>query len=443
MMKKSRFNIKLKDYQGQVSLQKRPDSLDYYLLGIVLFVTLLIPGIHVTASFYLNLEELIVPILGVRLLQKAFFWIDYYVLGLAAFSLVILLTIVLNPRYLQLGEYFEIYKMLKFTVLYVYAFFVFSNKPSAQTVINFVSFLFLCVATFNLIHYFDLFKFNTYCTILYDSDGRDTLLFGKNSIGEPGPKRIVGTMGNPNMNAIVFLLFFSFFSFLILEKKNEKSSWNIGSSYKAHALMMMSAYFVILCQSRTALVAMGVIFILTWFFRRNSIQVILSEMAMLIGFYALIYFSNPMSVNYIASTQVGIEGFEENSSLQGRKASWVYFFNQWKSNPILGYGPNKGFVYANNLHPESQYLFYAWRYGLLGLACLFFLLFYPAACFIKQFAQYSFIWMVSLVIGVTSLMSNPIDNSKIALLFAICIGFSFGLHYSNTALLTPSKAVHK
>jgi hypothetical protein len=172
---------------------------------------LFLPSIKINSQLYLGLDEFIVVIMGIRLLSKKFFWIDQLAIILILMSFFILASIIVNPNFSDYREYLEIHKVIKFAIFYVFTIFVFRDFKHEKGIVYFLTFSFILLFIFNALHLFNVFYFNEYVTILFDTDGRDVINFGKNSAGGPGPKRIVGTMGNPNINAILFLFYVSFF----------------------------------------------------------------------------------------------------------------------------------------------------------------------------------------------------------------------------------------
>ena len=411
--------------------QQKSSKLDLILLAICFCVTIMIPGIKISDTFYLSLEEVIIPLLALRLLQKLFLWIDWLVITLLIFMFVVILSILLNVNRLSLNEYFEAYKVGKFLIIYLFTFYCFYSKQMNLSVDRFVRLAFAFIVLFNTMHYFDVFGFNNYVTILYDTNGIDLQYFGRNSEGGVGAKRIIGTMGNPNINAILFLFFFSYFM-----DQTQKQALNISRKKMNQLLMLLSAALIVLCQSRTGLVALSFLILLSWYFRSFSLKDFTFEILTISGFYFLIRLGDPNSVQYISNTSVNPSNssgiIQENNSLKGRKEIWLYLIEMWKEKPILGYGPNKNFMYANKLHPESQYIFYLWRYGVIGFFGLLTWLFMPLIMIRKHIKNYLLLVFSSIVIFITGLMSNPLDNTKVAFIYAVVLGYSMALFYSSS-----------
>ncbi len=359
--------------------------------------------------------------MGLRLLLKRFFWIDQLVLVFVLLSCIILSSILLNSNRADYREYLEVHKVLKFVVFYLFSIFVFTNYNNKKGIIYFVSISFIGLLIFNVLHLFNLFYFNEFITILYDTDGRDVLNFGKNSIGGPGPKRIVGTMGNPNINAILFLFFVSFYSFLLVESKKVESSWNYFTPNTVRALFLLSILLVILCQSRTGIVALVIIYLFGLYYRRAKLFEILLEILLIIGFFGLSAFLDTIALQYLFNTKPQLQ---ENNSLAVRLKIWGKLINMWTEQPFFGYGPNKAYVYREKLHPENEYIFYLWRYGIQGVVTYLSILLVPILYYRSRIKEFTFLIFVVLVVSLVAFMNNPLSNPKISVLFALILGFS-------------------
>lgn len=394
---------------------------DVVLLSLTFLSILFIPSIKIHNELFLGLDEFLVLLMGLRLLLKRFFWIDQLVLVFVLLSCIILSSILLNSNRADYREYLEVHKVLKFVVFYLFSIFVFTNYNNKKGIIYFVSISFIGLLIFNVLHLFNLFYFNEFITILYDTDGRDVLNFGKNSIGGPGPKRIVGTMGNPNINAILFLFFVSFYSFLLVESKKVESSWNYFTPNTVRALFLLSILLVILCQSRTGIVALVIIYLFGLYYRRAKLFEILLEILLIIGFFGLSAFLDTIALQYLFNTKPQLQ---ENNSLAVRLKIWGKLINMWTEQPFFGYGPNKAYVYREKLHPENEYIFYLWRYGIQGVVTYLSILLVPILYFRSRIKEFTFLIFVVLVVSLVAFMNNPLSNPKISVLFALILGFS-------------------
>ena len=394
---------------------------DLFLVVLTFLSVLFLPSIKINSQLYLGLDEFIVVIMGIRLLSKKFFWIDQLAIILILMSFFILASIIVNPNFSDYREYLEIHKVIKFAIFYVFTIFVFRDFKHEKGIVYFLTFSFILLFIFNFLHLFNVFYFNEYVTILFDTDGRDVINFGKNSAGGPGPKRIVGTMGNPNINAILFLFYVSFFTFLLIEGKKDQSSWHFFSNTLRKVLFLLSILMVILCQSRTGIVALSVIYFLGVHLRGAKWLEVITEISFTVSFFLLSSFIDTIALQYLFNTKPKLQ---DNNSFSVRLEIWAKLFKMWVQKPFFGYGPNKEYVYSNELHPENEYIFYLWRYGIQGVILYLSMLLVPLFYFYKRLKEFYFLPFIVFVILIVALMNNPLSNAKINVLFPMILGLS-------------------
>lgn len=400
---------------------RKSTLVDVVLLALTFLSILFVPSIKIHSELFLGLDEFLVLLMGLRLLLKRFFWIDRLMLVFAVLSFFMLVSILFNSNRTDYREYLEIQKVVKFVVFYLFSIFVFKDYTRNKNVIYLVSTSFVILLIFNFLHLFNLFYFNEFITILYDTDGRDVLNFGKNSIGGPGPKRIVGTMGNPNINAILFLFFVSFYSFLLIERNKVESSWNYLSKNAIRAFFLLSILLVILCQSRTGIAALFLVYILGIIYRKAKWFDVVIEVLLIAGFFGLSAFLDTIALQYLFNTKPQLQ---ENNSLAVRLKIWGELINMWTEKPLFGYGPNKAYIYREKLYPENEYVFYLWRYGIQGVISYIAIFCVPLFYFYKRIKEFTFLIFAVLIVSLVALMNNPLSNPKISVLFALILGFS-------------------
>ncbi|MBC9811957.1 O-antigen ligase family protein [Crocinitomicaceae bacterium CZZ-1] len=404
---------------------KQPGALDSILLLLLLTSILFFPFIPLSSSFFFSLEEVVVVLIGARLLQKQFFWLDRYLFVIIAFAVYATVVIVINPNRTHLSEYFEVYKILKYGTIYVFAIYYFLEERNHGAINKYLLVSFLILFFFNVMHYFNIIDFNKNITILYDSDGRDVRSFGLNSIGQAGPKRIVGTMGNPNDNAILFLFYFVYFQYLSVTVHSNKNMLYRCCYYGAFLM-------IILCQSRTGIVATFVVFFAGFFMRSKTMESIKSYLIHLFVFVLLIallfsFEKEAGGMQYLRNTNVLNVG--DNNSVRGRFEIWSYLIDMWMNKPVFGYGPNKEFMYSNFIYPENEYIFYLWRYGIIGLIFYLLILFIPAALLLRAKPINKFIIPFLLMLLTIALANNPFSNPKFLIIIALIIGYCVSLYY--------------
>jgi O-antigen ligase len=104
----------------------------------------------------------------------------------------------------------------------------------------------------------------------------------------------------------------------------------------------------------------------------------------------------------------------------------------WVQKPFFGYGPNKEYVYSKELHPENEYIFYLWRYGIQGVIFYLSMLLVPLVYFYKRLKEFYFLPFIVFVILIVALMNNPLSNAKINVLFPMILGLSTAYLCKNT-----------
>lgn len=404
---------------------KQPGVLDSILLLLLLTSILFFPFIPVSPTFFFSLEELVVVLIGTRLLQKQFFWLDSYLLIIIAFAVYATMVILINPNRTHLSEYFEVYKILKYGVVYVFAIYYFLEEKNHEKIRKYLLISFIALVVFNVLHYFNVIDFNKNITILYDSDERDVRSFGLNSLGQIGPKRIVGTMGNPNDNAILFLFYFIYFQYRSITVYSNKNLLYRCCYYSAFLM-------IILCQSRTGIVATFVVFFASFFMRSKATESIKSYLIHLLIFALLVallfsFEKDAGGMQYLRNTNM--LDVAENNSVRGRFEIWAYLIDMWMNKPVFGYGPNKEFMYSNFIYPENEYIFYLWRYGIIGLIFYLLILFIPAALLLRYKPINKLMIYCILMLLTIALANNPFSNPKFSIIIALIIGYCVSLYY--------------
>ena len=391
---------------------------------LMLLVTLFLPDITLFEGFpTFQSIDFLLPLgaiaLFLRRKELVFNWY-YFLLGL--FIIYIPFTMFINGNMGVTNQYFEIYKLLKFGFLIVY----FSLITIAD-ISPWVKPTFVVLSVLNLIHFFDLFHFNEILQYQYAGD-KNIEFFGKNTLGMPTSKRMVGLMSNPNNNALLFLFFVIHF----IKEKMNKWDW----LWLAFSLLM-----TFLCQSKTAMFAMGGILFMTFLIQlfRCNVKTLIS--IVLIGFCFVIALA--MSTNFFehsAYVSALVDGRAmESGSVMGRLETWQYLGEMIIQKPIFGYGPDKNYFYENQLYSENEYVLYTWRYGLVGL--LFFLGIISGPFFVvrkklNEIPHKKLVLFISLML-IGALANNPFTEKHLMVLFAFVIGITF-CHFNSL-----KKAIHE
>lgn len=380
-------------------------NIHYILATLVILSVTLFPEIKIGPGYpSFQLIDLLLPLLGLSIVFsiKKFNYKRLYTY-LLIFAAYIGFTILWNKTS-NISNYFEVYKVIKFIVIISYFSIIQIDLKKILVPI------FISLVLFNLLHYFSLFGINTIIKNYYSGDIHIDL-FGLNSLGLPGTKRMIGTMQNPNNNALLF----TFFSILFLPIKNKSS--------RSLILFGLSLTMMLLCQSRTAMAAFVIMFVLFIIVNKENLKNILVLLATLVSAYILF-----IIISITSDLRPVFEGgLRDYSSMRGRFESWKYLFEMIKNKPFLGHSPHKSYFYTNDLHAENEYILYAWRYGLVGLLAYLAFLAYLIKTGIKsiQLPMSIQIIMLTVIIALTAITNAPISDRSILVFFALILGVYF------------------
>ena len=230
--------------------------------------------------------------------------------------------------------------------------------------------------------------------------------------GSPGPKRMIGTMQNPNHNALLFLFFIIWYS--------PKKDWiTKGKIFCFIALVMM-----VLCQSRTALIVFIVLLIANYIAERIPIKKVLIQSAIAISTILLIINAdfilkgtewrnddNDKTMSY-AGKLMGDE-IIESRSIKGRYEMWKALYEDIKAKPVFGHSPDK--KYFDNKHADNEYVAITYKYGIIGLSAyllLYLIPFFVACKMHKQSkSNYSKYMILAVILfSMTAIMNEPMYN---------------------------------
>ncbi len=391
------------------SLDKKANPAIAFLLYILLASLFILPQFSIVESWpKIQVAEILLPILAATiLLHQGFFnalkIMKWLFIIIAIYSLIILISIFTNSRMGMIRDYFEIFKLLKYVTIVIFIFLFIEHINFEKT----IKYIFCAVLLFNFFHYIDFMGFNSQIQILYGNDIH-VLTFGLNSLGEPDTKRILGTSGNPNNNAIIFLFFTIFF----FPEKNVH--------WKKKTLFYLSVLGVLACQSRTGFIAFGVIYLLAIFLLKYDL---IKTGLDLIIFTIMYFFLYLMGDIYLSSLAGNIL---KQGSLQSRIMTWKMLFEMMKFKPFLGWSPYKEFI-SELIFPEGEYVFVAWKYGIIGsLAHLSWLFYTFVTSWKERISREGLnLLLYTIVIFITSITNVPLCDQTILLIFAILTGLFF------------------
>lgn len=410
-----------------------------------LFALLFVPSIPIPGiSFKLQIIDFFFPFMAAWIIwKKRDIFKLAYVRNLILLIGVVLISILLNLRKNSFNDLFEVYDILKYIVVFV----VFKEiyQPKIKRIAFDIAFILLLF--FNLLHYHDIFGFNEIIMPYYCGDKSIHLLtFGYNSLGEPATKRMLGILGNPNNNAILFLIF----TIMYLPKK--------GWTTKEMIFFYLSVIAVSACQSRTGIIAFAAIFVfnfilIKWKWWKITIHTGV-VMLFLLLFFNLNAFSDYLQLDFLTPkvkkkdyimSLFNEEGFQ-GTSWQKRLEIWEDLLKESSHKPILGHGPQKNHFYATQLYSENEYVLMFWRYGIVGLVFYLFIFLTPLRNLIKNARgdlEAKNMLMVILLFLIASITNVPLSNTTLAPLFFLLMGSYYTQYKSGTDLFYLKKSINK
>lgn len=328
-------------------------------------------------------------------------------------AIYVCFTLFIQQHSTSNSDYFEIYKWLKFGVL-----FLFFGCLDFQLIKRFIPWVFILLVAFNLLHFFNFPGINALLEKTYGG-GLHIQFFGKNSLGEPAVKRMVGTMANPNINALLFTFFSIYFLPLQFERKR-------------FFFFLLALTMVFLCQSRTALVVVFALLVYLAVFN-SKIWTRAQWLQVLAGVVFAFFFAWMMCTSffqYSAYSSSLLDGTALYSgSVRGRFETWNLLGLQILEQPLFGHGPYKNYFYLNRIYSENEYILMAWRYGFFGLVAYLMLYLWPLKRFSSlKTTQFIPFILVILMMLVSALTNNPFTERNIEVLFCLNLAWAFQCH---------------
>jgi O-antigen ligase len=382
-----------------------------FIIGSLLFL----PGIKIKQQMpELQVIDFILPFLVLLLFieRKNIEWKNFYYFPIMI-SVSIVISILINIKFNALNDFFELYKVIKFSIILLF----FSFIPYRFFLKKWVLIFFIISVLINIVHYFDLFSINSILEKYYNG-GLHIKYFGYDTLGNRIAKRTIGTMGNPNTNGILFCFFTIYF-------------FPFNKNFAKYILFLISLSFVFMTQSRTAMLFLGfsMIFFLFLYRKKLVLNHILTLSGLILLSYLSVWVILTEGFNYALISNYVVDGsILETGSARGRFETWNYLFNMYLNKPIFGYGPYKNYFYENRIYSENEYILYLWRYGLIGLLIYVSMYLFLFKTFFKSLfqdknAKYG-IFLV-LLFGICALTNNPFTERTLTLIFAISLAFVF------------------
>lgn len=398
--------------------------------GLIFISLLFFPPIRIVSGFpSFQFIDLFLPILAVLVfLKRKEFKEKKLAVLILSFAVYIFLTILINGRIGFHRDYFEVLKMIKLLIV----FLLFSTIELSSFVKKWIKPAFIFLVIINLLHYYNAFYINDYLDI-YHSGGRYSM-FGLNTAGELSYKRMIGLIGNPNDNAILFLMF----AVLFIPKRKSKINHYL---WFGTAIIMM-----FLCQSRTAMISLIIMIIVYSIYSYHNFKSIIfvastSAMSFIISYgitKTSIDIGNPsrgmkdsalhnIDENHDESTYLGtlVGGdLNESESYQGRIRIWRQLWEMIEKKPIFGHAPYKEYFYDRHLYAESEYILLLWRYGFIGLGIYLTIMGALTIIAIKNRRSESSVALLLLLtlLIITGITNVPFEHKTLSVLFGLMCG---------------------
>lgn len=378
------------------------------LLGMMIPVMFLLPYFSCQIlPFKMEPSDCLLPFvtLGLAGMWKSLGRNLKWILTGGGISMWILATILINRQAGVVSNYFEIYKILKYFCFFLFVKEVLSSQftewKSLRTSVEVFT---LALLIFNLLHYFNIGDFN-HRIMPYYCDNDNLTYFGLYREGIPGPKRMIGVMGNPNYNALVFNCLLIWF--------RPRNHWDIRSG----VMYFLCLVAMLCCQSRTNTALFAVIIIgltllepLSWKKRLACLSGTFLVIILVMNWSSLMCLlgGNPEnSMSYVSSTKT--------SSLSARFQIWESMISRMDGCWIWGHSPDKQYFTEHHLHPDNEYVAFLYRYGivgLLGLSMLYILMGLKGLMSRKANPSGLDMAGISVLYAGQSLMAEPLMNTR-------------------------------
>lgn len=396
------------------------------ILQVVLFVSLasamLLPPIELKVGWpKAEVSDLLFPIVLVLLVslsklnprlafKSANMSLRWSGLIFSLFVVSVMLSILVNGRVNELRDWFEVLKYLKFAV-FTLAFLIVATTESFRR-IAFV--VLIPVVVFNVFHYFDLLDFNNLVEPWY-APGHHLDAFGLNSLGEPATKRALGTMGNPNVNALMFLLFLLLFM-------RRSSRVKFPPLYTVAGLLSITGVFM--CQSRTALIAFCAIMVLYMVLAPGRYRTFMYYSLFALVIFVILQYAG----NAYLTTVADPDRLQRTAA--GRMEQWSAILEAMPGKWLLGNAPSKEYFEQHEIYSESEYFLMLFRYGIAGVVLFFGFwvhLLYRGFC-ASGTLKFS-LTALPLLLLLGAITNNPMHAPKLVMLIAFTLAFVLSLSH--------------
>lgn len=325
------------------------------------------------------------------------------IFSFSIFILITIVSIIWNSRVHEIRDWFEVIKYIKF-IFFLFLFYIFFN---GNQLIKLISIVFIAVVIFNVFHYFNIFDFNQIIEPFY-APPHHLDFFGLNSIGEVATKRALGTLGNPNTNGLLFLLF----TLIFLPRR-------VLHQNKNYLLVALAILGLFLCQSRTGILAYLLVLVVYYLTDRSNWRAALGIVLFSSFVYVLLALMGNLYLNSIGNPDI------MKTAGIGRIEQWEKIIASMPGHWLIGHAPDKEYFENHSIYSESEYFLILFRYGLVGVFT--FLAFWGV--WLKEYGlnvknNFKLGLFVAIVYLFSAITNNPLQSPKIALILAVIMALT-------------------
>jgi O-antigen ligase len=330
---------------------------------------------------------------GLPRARGAFQWGIVYLFAVSCISLV------LNGNIFIFSDSIELYKYVK---LFTVCVFAYHGAPYVFSHLKYCGPFLLLLALLNVIQYFGLFSFNETLALLYSP--QDQLAGFAESA--PNNKRLLGLMGNPNVNAAFWFLAMIFTA-------------SADIKYKT-CYIALCALLIVGTQSRGMIVGAASVALVYFLHARiNGKRRIYIICTASIFVYLLLVYAAPY-LNYIGAGMN--EGVLEDDSFTIRIEVWNRLWELAKERPLFGYGGGKQYFYDNGIYPDNEYILYIYRWGFAGLVCYCLLYWQGVKSVFFSGRPTQWIGLSSIGLIFSAVFNVPLTDPRVSIIYAALMG---------------------
>lgn len=229
--------------------------------------------------------------------------------------------------------------------------------------------------------------------------------------------RYTGLSANPNSHAAVLCLLLLTTVYLA-----RQVNWR---RYLSAALLLL----IVLTQSRTALVAIGVLFTPIVCASAMRARKRLRYVAILVLAAAMsAWLIDRLNLSFVSS--IVKESPFEQQTLLTRVERWGPILEMTWASPLFGNAPSQDWFAREGIHADSEYVLVMWRYGLVGLLIFGCILAFPMATAWRLQAKHQglrqLLVSLTVVVAVLSCTNVTLTDYRACTVYAMVCGLACG-----------------